>query len=231
MDDTDYALAYGFWGFVKGFGISATLPENNVYAAHWLREKAVTAGVNVESSVTDGRSYQQLFPWGVFLNSVPEWTSSPLTEDEMVLLMLGLREYTTKELCQLDSSVVEKGNIDFPRFREFVIEGLRRALPTGKFSRVNCEWAVSLLAVSLPRLAMPDHPFLALLTSALSAITLKLTVPDSWLETVDESVHRIVRTLRYRRSKLKLFLEHETAIQSFCEAKGWIKPIVVPGTN
>jgi hypothetical protein len=104
MDDTEYALAFGFWGFIKGFRYSAGLPENHVYAVHWLRDSAITAGT-VVCSTTESEDYRRLFPWGVFLNALPEWTAVALGGDEMTDLILKLRKYTSNHYCPKQAQI------------------------------------------------------------------------------------------------------------------------------
>jgi len=198
-----------------------------VYAVHWLRDKAITAGVTVRST-GEADAYRELFPWGVFLNALPEWASVSLGSDEMTALLIGLRKYTSSELPLLGLPVSDSGDVDFPRIREFVSEGLRQSLPLGKFERVNSEWATQLLTMCAWRKAIPDSPVIALLLGGITGQVLNMTLPAHWFLDADCRVHRVIRRLRYPLSRLRLFREHEAAIQSFCQAKGWTKRVVSP---
>lgn len=228
MDDTEYALAYGFRGFIKGFRYSAGLPDNNVYAVHWLRDKAITAGVVVHST-TESTDYRRLFPWGVFLNTLPELNSVAFGADEVTDLILNLRKYTSNQLDQLPSAVKIRGAIDYSRMRDFVRQGLRESLPLRKLDLIDSDWVVRLLVLSFARHVFKADPVVALLAGEVSAQTLRIKLPDRWLEAGDLRIDRVIRRLRYPLSTLRLFREHETALESFCAARGWTNPTLVQG--
>ena len=228
MDDTEYAMAYGFWGFVKGFRYSAGLPENNVYAVHWLRDKAITAG-SVVHSTTESKDYRRLFPWGVFLNTLPELNSLALGGDEVTDLILNLRKYTSNELDKLSSTVEVRGAVDYRRLRDFVRQGLRQSLPLRKLDLINSDWVVRLLVLSFARHLFNTNPVIALLAGEISAQTLRIGLPGHWLEAGDLRIERVIRRLRYPLSTLRLFREHETALESFCAVRGWTNPTLVQG--
>jgi Fe-S-cluster containining protein len=58
----EYAAAYIFWAFVKGYRYAASLTSQHVYAYHWLREKAMK--VDIEFKRLDDEYLRRLFPWG-----------------------------------------------------------------------------------------------------------------------------------------------------------------------
>jgi len=204
------------------------LPEGSVCAVHWLREKAITAGVTVES-IAGSSEFRTLFPWGVFLNTLPE--SLALDRDGMMGLLTRLRNYTTAELGSLGLHVSESGDLDFRRVLEFVGDGLRNSLPLGKFSLVNSESAARVLAVCLSGVAaLQNHPVIAAL-GPFAPDALKIAIPAHWFQGATNQIHQTIRKLRYPQSGFRWFREHEEAIESFCEAKGWMKAIALPGAS
>jgi hypothetical protein len=113
--------------------------------------------------------------------------------------------------------------------RDFVRQGLRESLPLRKLDLISSDWVVRLLVLSFARHVFKADPVVALLAGEISAQTLRITLPDRWLEAGDLRIDRVIRRLRYPLSTLRLFREHETALESFCAARGWTNPTLVQG--
>jgi hypothetical protein len=219
LSGLEFGRAYAFWAFAKGYRYAARLPQENIYAVHWLREDAIEAGADVIQCL-DEPAPRYLFPWGVFLSSLTD-VGCQLAPDEMAEVLPKLRAFTQHELPRL-GRVENLSERNLHRVGiEFIAEALTDAMPVGWERRPAARYALPFLTNGLwYSYVWTILRELASFSPAEPIIRLLKLLPQDFEET-NEAVRHTVRLVRYRQLASALLLRHRTDLQAFFDAKGW----------
>jgi len=221
-DAEDFPMAYGYWGFFKGFQYVLDLPKDPIYVCHWLREDACLQGVKV-SNVRDDPRFRALFPWGVLLNELVRYPTVSEEEEEFFNVLRRLRSYTRDNLHQMRPSSSESWT-ELESLRQATIDFLAGALKHA----MPQEWEryIQVMPVVNKILAGPVARFLGL-GSSWDSMKRATELAIQHLPELQESIsgenllQRKVRIRRYRQTAEEFIHAHRYVFESFWKERGW----------
>lgn len=214
----EFAVAYAFWVFKKGYRYLATLPEGAVYVPHFVREKISVKGLNILSTEKDSE-FASLFPWRPIVRDLLLHSPASYEPEVLVNILRKLRIFTRRDeaFAELSQSLQERGAFDATK--QFIKEGLAFAMPLDWGRNIDSRQLVSNAAAQGLTALSGQWKLLELFIKGIRCERIKYQFPE-----ISEHVALLPQTVRrvlYRNTVNALMRDHREALQKFFDARGW----------
>lgn len=230
------AVAWSFWVFVKGFRYAMKMPERHVHLVHWLRERAVAAGITTANEKQEQNSQvNRLFPWGAAIGALLDKGIIPADQGRLRELITAIRTmdeplagYTDfagdEESC---NTRIAEAVMDVSHSVTAALDKALGATESSKFSAkdIVVPLVAAALAYATPADVSKEAKMLLTLAAALAGRTVvtaaHVALPRHWLCETSVPVLRNIHIWKARRALLRALKDPQfvVAAQRYVLAK------------